>query len=404
MSKHAAIVASAIDRAHIELNKYFFDAPGLERLRRELMFESLNFHLAHNPQFQAYARTLSGGAPFGREILDSPDMPLLPSSLFKRPGLSTLSTAPGNIVKQCVSSGTSGSLSTIGRDEQSLMNFMTSITASLPALFELDRTADYCGIVLGPSTNDAGDLWFAYVISCINLLMKTTYCETGQLFDAGQAADALEQRMRRQEPFVLIGPPLRILQVCEIIRAREIGGCSDKSYVISAGGWKSFENKAIAPAQFRSVVMASLGMSNAAQIRDSFNMVELNTVISECEHHRKHIPPWLIVQSRDPKTNVVLPDGEVGILAFMDAGSFSYPCFILSEDFGAVDSGVCQCGRGGGTFHIVRRMSGIEQRGCALKMSAQGPHKSQASARFFTSVYRQPRAALAPAATPSGKA
>ena len=383
------ICTSLLDQAHLQLKKYFSDPASLQRLRTELVFHSLSYHIASNQEFAAYARTLAGSGILSEEILDSADMPLLPSSFFKRQDMSVASTTAQHIVKTCISSGTSGSISTVGRDEQSLLNFMTSITASLPAFFELDRTADYCGIVLGPSTNEAGDLWFSYVISCINLLMQTTYCEQDHTFYAEQAAAVIEKRLQQDEPFVLIGPPLRILQVCEILKSRPLKVCSGKSYVISAGGWKSFENKAIAAPEFRAIVMAALGISDESQIRDSFNMVELNTVISECEYHRKHIPPWLIVQSRDPKTNVVLSDGQLGILAFMDAGAMSYPCFILSEDFGAVDSQACPCGRGGGTFHIARRMSKIEQRGCALKMSGgQGRHHAQGSSRFFTSVYR----------------
>jgi long-chain-fatty-acid---luciferin-component ligase len=312
--------------------------------------------------------------------------------LFKRHGLQVQSVIPELIIKRCLSSGTSGSVSAVHRDEPTLLNFITSITASLPAMFALARTADFSGIVLGPATHEVGDLWFSYAISCLSLIMQTTYCETDGMFDAEGAARVLRQRIIDQQPYLLIGPPHRILDVCRIVASNELPASPSRSYVVSAGGWKALQRQAISAPEFREAVMKAFNIRDEAQVRDSFNMVEINTVLNECERHRKHVPPWLIVQSRDPATNEVLPDGETGVLCFMDAGAVSYPCFILSEDFGCVDSSVCSCGRHGGTFEIARRMTRVEQRGCALKMSGaqQQLRNAAGSDRFFASVYRDP--------------
>jgi long-chain-fatty-acid---luciferin-component ligase len=381
-----------LDRAHLYLDDYFSGRALLEELRGRLVFDVLQHHLAVNPEFSAYARRVAGDELDSPAILNSPLMPLLPSGLFKRRGVRIQSVSPERVIKRCLSSGTSGSISTIVRDESTLLNFMTSITASLPAVFDLERSADLSGIVLGPSTEEVGDLWFSYVISCLSLIMRTTYCEAGGAFDAEGAADAVRKCCADRQPYLLIGPPHRILDVCKLLKDETLPPSHSRTLVVSAGGWKTLQTQAISAPAFRATTMRALGISDESQVRDSFNMVELNTVLNECEHHHKHVPPWLIVQSRDPETNEVRSDGETGVLCFMDAGALSYPCFIMSEDFGRVDNSVCTCGRHGGTFEITRRMTRIEQRGCALKMTgAVGQRGTAGSERFFVSIFRDPQ-------------
>ena len=383
---------SLLDRAHLYLADYFSGEAPSRELTQHLVFDALHHHLAVNPEFAAYARSVAGDALDSPAILTSPLMPLLPSGLFKRRGVQIQSVSPELVIKRCLSSGTSGSVSTIVRDESTLLNFMTSITASLPAVFDLERSADLSGIVLGPSTEEVGDLWFSYVISCLSLIMRTTYCEAGGEFDAQGAADAVRACRIDRQPYLLIGPPHRILDVCRLLEGEALPPSHPRALVVSAGGWKTLQKQAISAPAFRATAMRTLNIHDESQVRDSFNMVELNTVLNECEHHHKHVPPWLIVQSRHPQTNEVLPDREIGVLCFMDAGALSYPCFIMSEDFGFVNRSVCTCGRHGGTFEITRRMTRIEQRGCALKMSGAGAQRSTVgSERFFASIYRDPR-------------
>jgi long-chain-fatty-acid---luciferin-component ligase len=89
----------------------------------------------------------------------------------------------------------------------------------------------------------------------------------------------------------------------------------------------------------------------------------------DCEHGRKHCPPWLHASARAPKTLAPLGWGESGILAYLDPTATSYPCFVLSDDFGSVTRGErCPCGRSGDVLTIERRINRIEARGCALKL------------------------------------
>jgi long-chain-fatty-acid---luciferin-component ligase len=194
-----------------------------------------------------------------------------------------------------------------------------------------------------------------------------------------------------KKPFVVIGPPFRIADLCQELGRRGLPAFVEHSFVVSAGGWKGRAAETIDAATFRRQVAETLGAADETVVRDSFNMVELNTVIHECPHHRKHVPPWLLVQARDPRTNEVLPAGQTGVLAFLDATADSYPGFVLSEDFGRVLDEACPCGRVGPQVEIVRRINRIEARGCALKMASGSTHTElEGHQRFYASVHRNP--------------
>ena len=107
----------------------------------------------------------------------------------------------------------------------------------------------------------------------------------------------------------------------------------------------------------------------ADSFRDVFNMVELNSLIFECEHGHKHIPPWLYVDARSAATLAPVATGEPGLLAYLDPTPLSYPGFVLSDDVGAVCSLRCPCGIDGAVLQLQRRLSSIEERGCGMKMN-----------------------------------
>jgi len=273
---------------------------------------------------------------------------------------------------------------------------LSSIAASFPDLLNIDRAGNYRGVVLGPSTEDAGDLWFAYAMACLTLQVTTTVCERNAEFDIDYTLSQIKHFLAKKHDLMIVGPPFRILDICKKISGMaDFPPLSSKSFVISAGGWKNRQNQAIDKVDFMNIVADTLHIEQS-QIRDCYNMVELNSILLECEHHQKHIPPWLSVQARDPRTNQVLTEGSSGILAFLDATAVSYPGFILSEDIGTVSNTACQCGRSGQVVAIEKRMSRIEARGCALKMTTGNKNKAHQDAkdRFFESFYRDPQAYL----------
>jgi long-chain-fatty-acid---luciferin-component ligase len=340
-------------------------------LRTRLLQDAYRWHLEHNPDYARYA-DLCGATPDADQI-DPCSIPLLPSGLFKQPGLELSSVPADSITKWCLSSGTSGSRSIVPRNEDTMMRFLGSITASIPALYGLDRAGGHNGLVLGPSAHEAGDLWFSYVIGCLGLVMQTEALERDGLFDPDRAARRLLEVTSGGGDVFVIGPPARMLQMAHAAAALNPPSFPAGSFLITAGGWKGEQARSIDPSMFRTELARLLRVREPAQIRDSYNMVELNSVLHECAAHRKHVPPWVLAQALDPRTDRPVPSGKPGILAFWDPTATSYPGFILSEDFGIVRTEECPCGYRSAQVEILRRLNTVESRGCALKMAA-GTH------------------------------
>lgn len=300
-----------------------------------------------------------------QEPRDLARVPLVPSSAFKHQALVTGS--PEDVVKNCLSSGTQGTVSTVPRDNLTLQRFLGSTIHIAALLIGLpDR-----GMVfnLGPDSDQAGDLWFAYVMSILELQYPARHYVSGNVFAVSRLLGDLASLEEGIVP-ILVGPPALFAAVAAEaessgagIRLAETG-----AFAVTAGGWKRHDGEAIEPAALASRVSASLGLSGPDRVRDAFNMVELNTVLFECEHHRKHVPPWLHVTARDPGTLDALPSGQAGVLAWLDPTAVSYPAFLLSDDFGLLDESACACGRGGESVSIIRRVRKVESRGCALKI------------------------------------
>ncbi|MBI1925491.1 hypothetical protein HYR99_14715 [Candidatus Poribacteria bacterium] len=292
-------------------------------------------------------------------------IPLVPSSVFKH---RLLHTCPEReIIKVCLSSGTQGSQSRVPRDQITLERFLGT-TQTLVDLM-LHPTDEAQVFNLGPDTDEAKDLWFAYVMSLLDLILPTTHYVRDGVFYPTSVVAALQALPTDIQPF-LVGPPILFCHLLDFMDSRDIRldlGIR-LCHIVTAGGWKRFKNHAIRREALTERLMFRLNLQSPAQVRDAFNMVELNTVLLECEYRRKHIPPWLVVLVREPGTLEPVSEGEVGILSYLDATANSYPGFILSDDFGRVTNSPCPCGRTGGTLEVVRRVNRIEARGCALRM------------------------------------
>lgn len=129
------------------------------------------------------------------------------------------------------------------------------------------------------------------------------------------------------------------------------------SLVVTLGGWTRFNRERISRGPFDHKLQTYLGIPGE-RIRDMYGLVESNLLAIECEHHRKHVPPWCHVIVRDihDRSCEVAPE-QVGVIGILDTLSRSYPGFLLTEDVGRVDAEEeCPCGRTGQTVSFVRRL------------------------------------------------
>lgn len=345
-----------------------FDLAGqqLEELQRELLRTSLSFHLDACAAYRRYAEAAGWTDALFDDAEFVAKIPLLPSTLFKKREVRSCDAQ--QVVKVCTSSGTQGTKSRVFRDGPTLERFLGSIDRGADLLLP-DRTTRRRLFVLGPDTDEAADLWFSYVLSIVDLLHPTGFFVRSGVLELDRFID--DVRANDSDEPLVIGPPVLVRDVALALRDRGIplrfherGGM-----VVTAGGWKRFDDEAVSRARFEGLVADAFGLADRTAVRDCYNAVELNTVLFECERQAKHVPAWLHASARDPITLRPLGPDEVGVLAFCDSLPTGYPGFVVTDDLGSTSAeGACPCGRASRVLSIYRRVESVEARGCALKM------------------------------------
>lgn len=329
-------------------------------LTQRFVHEQYRQQVQQCAQYAAFVQAL---APGEAAESDLNRIPVIPTTAFKRSKV--LSVPESGIAKWCKSSGTKGLQSLIARDRLSLERLLGSVRLGMGLIGDWYEH-EVKVINLGPAQEEAGDIWISYVMSLVELLF-----DTDSTMNLDTAIARVERALGEFEVVFLIGPPFMVNQLLD--RLAELGKViagADKLYVITAGGWKKHAGGMVSRPALQEKMQAQLGMADMRQYRDCFNQVELNSVFFECDHHQKHIPPWVHAVARHPETLAALPDGETGLLSFIDASAISYPAFLVSDDVGVIRRGACGCGREAVTVEIVRRVEGRASRGCALVIEA----------------------------------
>jgi len=333
-------------------------------LRLTIIRESLAHHLERCPTYARFTQQLG----FDLDSLHKPEdldhVPQFPTNAFKRAPV--LSIPIEETAKRCTSSGTQGRISAVHRDRLTIERLLGSTRRGLELLG--DWYEDEVRVLnLGPDQAEAGDLWLAYVMSLIGVDYRTSNSIVGGAFDPRRSLAELEEIAEAVSLPVLAGPPTLVLAVARAALDRGIVSMPQLA-IVTAGGWKQEDAQRLDRNEFTEIVTRAFGLDDDRRLRDVFNQVELNTVLVECDHHQKHVPPWLHVTVRSLTTLEPLPYGEQGLLSYLDPSASSYPCFIVADDVGTVRKGPCDCGWPGRTLQIERRLERAESWGCALKM------------------------------------
>ncbi|WP_061219408.1 hypothetical protein [Leptospira weilii] len=345
-------------------NVYRADREETKELLVKHLRLSQKMHIETNPAYARFANKL-GFDPDNLKYETLDQIPMLPSGLFKR--VPDMIRSGSDDVVITTSSGTQGSVSQIPRDDMTMRRFFSSVVIGIRDLVNIENSETFVHN-LGPLPEESNHLWIAYVMAGVAMLHDTEFYIRDKELNVERFISALREPVANA-PVVVVGPPPVVLDMAKHLLATGPLTSSDNRYVVTIGGWKKRIGDMINRKEFQEQVTSAFGLTHPGAIRDAFNMVELNTAIIECEHHRKHCPPWLYISVRDPKTLVSLGSGKSGILAYADPTPISFPGTVLSDDFGYVERDVkCACGVVGDILTIERRINKIENRGCALKI------------------------------------
>ena len=333
---------------------------------RDYTFSEIKKSFAHHYQSCESYRKFCDFHEFTPEKLisfeDLYSIPQIPTSIFKS---LTVCSADKDSCKCCTSSGTKGAVSRIYRDDQTIRAFLETIVADAGKMYGL--TKENCVVFnLGPSAEEAGDIWLAYVTGFLRYAVEThNYMHGGVLETEKLLADL--KGCSADKRIVLLGAPALFMRVFSDMDAAGVSlQLPENTVVFTAGGWKSKTGAPLTREALCGLFTKYFGIGDA-QYFDVYNQVESNTPFFECRCHNKHIPAGFLAVVRDPVTFEKVEDGKEGVVSFLDSSSSSYPAFVITDDIGSVTNG-CECGLQGQVFHYVRRVRTVETKGCALKL------------------------------------
>src|SRR5262249_21386720 len=130
------------------------------------------------------------------------------------------------------------------------------------------------------------------------LLDDRAYLVRDFAFDPAEAVEYLRRWAGRQTRHVF-GPPFMIARLLRHLEARGLRLPLDPgSFAITLAGSKRFNRERIGRAEFDRKLHEYLGVP-PGNVRDMYGMIESNLLAVECEHRRKHLPPWCHVTVRD---------------------------------------------------------------------------------------------------------
>jgi long-chain-fatty-acid---luciferin-component ligase len=335
---------------------------------------ALEHHLTSNV---TYAR-LASAQRFDPDSISSEqdlkNVPVLTSGMFKK---GVAASQHSGILHECSSSGTRGTKSLVLRDSSTLERYLGTVTHGLKEFHPDSELSEV--FVLSPrmSSMTTGGTWFAYVLNLVQLSYPTAYYVRDNRLHAHQLFTDLTETKDRTAP-IIVAPPSLFYDWLRWLKRHHLrlNLRAKGAHIILTGGWKTRQGEAVSRQDLETMAQYATNLQ-PEWVRDAYNMVELNTVIFECEYHTKHVPPWLSIIARDPATMKVSnkeKDGtHFGMLSFLDPTPSSFPGFILSDDVGRVwHENQCPCGRIGQALEIQRRLQRIEDRGCALHLERYG--------------------------------
>jgi long-chain-fatty-acid---luciferin-component ligase len=337
----------------------------IDVLKVELVRDSIAFHYQANPWFRRECDRQQLTPDDLHEIADLQRIPLIPVQTFKRPDAGFLLSVPLDAIDlEIQSTGTSGFPSVARRDAVTTTRASLALLALYREFFGIARGV---GLMLCPSPAEAPEMGMVKVFNLLTgLLDDRAYLVRDYAFDPREAVEYLRGWTDRQTRHIL-GPPFLVNRLLAYLQEQDLRLPLDPgSFAITLGGWKRFNRERICRAVFDRKLETYLGIQ-PGNSRDMYGMIESNLLAVECEHHRKHLPPWCHVTVRDVNDfSVELPTGQVGVIGILDTLSRSYPGFLLSEDVGRVETEQCPCGRSGQVISFVRRLQGAELGCCAV--------------------------------------
>ena len=181
--------------------------------------------------------------------------------------------------------------------------------------------------------------------------------------DGTWRADARDVLHGLSSPTLLLGTALAFVHLLEHFPEGELD-VPEGSRIMETGGFKG-ARRSVARDELYAGIAACTGVPQH-RIVNEYGMTELLSqmyepvLIEGSEAQGWHVaPPWLGVRVLDPTSLEERPEGEEGIIAFLDLANLGSVAHILTEDVGVMEAG---------RLRLLGRAPGSEPRGCSRAM------------------------------------
>jgi acyl-protein synthetase LuxE len=163
---------------------------------------------------------------------------------------------------------------------------------------------------------------------------------------------------------MVFGAPYLVREFCDrVLASGQRTVLPAGSIVGYGGGWKTFDGEALSERALLDLIERALGV-NERFVVEAYSMTEIGAIMMKCEHGRFHVPPHLETIILDDALEPVEGADLTGILGVMDPFAVCYPGFLITGDNVHRTESRCPCGLDGDTILSVRRASGAEVKGC----------------------------------------
>jgi hypothetical protein len=170
----------------------------------------------------------------------------------------------------------------------------------------------------------------------------------------------------RGKRVVFMGPPFLIINTAKYVLEHGIDAkIGEDSFFASTGGFKG--RSIVSRDKMNDLIQEAFGLDPKRYI-DLYGMTESNSIMVDClEGNNKHIPPWMEVILFDEHMEPIPPEGKVtGNYAFLEPSSKSFPGFITTGDKIKVDYDGCPaCDKKTPILLSIERLPRLESRGCS---------------------------------------
>jgi phenylacetate-coenzyme A ligase PaaK-like adenylate-forming protein len=336
--------------------------------------EMASFHYQRSIEFRALCERVGFSPANLKNERDLGSLPLLGVTAMKHYLL--LSQPIKESVLKLTSSGTRGQKTEIHFDSSSLERAQKMLDGvwGQEGLISTDPTS-YLNFIYDPSQSK--DLGISFTVQngqrfapLRDSFFALKLVADKWVFDAKQTEKKLEEYEGNGAPVRFMGVPSFLFEfMLGLIRKGKRFQLSEKSLVMTGGGWKAAEERKVTRDEFRAMISKVFGLPDE-RIRDGFGLAEHGSPYLECKNHRFHIPAFNRVFVREPHSLKLLSPGETGLLQFVTPFNSMMPNLsILSTDLGFVDVDCCKCGSTSPTFTVVGRGGTSKNKGCAITAS-----------------------------------